>query len=225
MDDVLNDNQIGSILSGGGAWPPGRQRRPRRGRRWSTTSSATRSRSRPSNRLGIPIIYGVDAVHGHNNLSDATMVPHQVGLGATLRPRARRSASARAPPAQVRATGIHWDFAPVLDTQRDHRWGRSYEPFGEDPLLNGELGTATIAGLEGHDIAVAALGRRHRQALHRLLGARQRPRPHRRDDLRAGAARHPPAAVREGDRRRRGDRDDQQRARSTASPCTPRTGC
>ena len=105
-----------------------------------------------NSRLGIPIIYGVDGVHGHNNLSDATMVPHQIGLGATFdRKLARRLG--RRTGTDVRATGIPWDFAPVLDTQRDIRWGRSYEPFGEDPLVNGILGAATIKGLQGRDIS------------------------------------------------------------------------
>ena len=183
MDDVLNQNRIGSILSGGGAWPPppGNDARD-----WAETVNEVQryALEQPSNRLDIPIIYGVDAVHGHNNLSDATMVPHQIGLGATFDPPlAERLGASTA--RQVRATGIPWDFAPVLDTQRDHRWGRSYEPFGEDPFLNGVLGSSTIAGMRGARPDLAALRRRDRQALPRLLGARQRPRPHRRDDLRA----------------------------------------
>jgi beta-glucosidase len=80
------------------------------------------------------------------------MVPHEVGLGATfdaaLAERLGHS-TARA----VRATGVVWDFAPVLDTERDLRWGRSYEPFGEDPLLTGTLGAATIRGLQGRNLA------------------------------------------------------------------------
>jgi beta-glucosidase len=152
MDDVLDQNRIGSILSGGGAWPPppGNDARD-----WAETVNEVQRyalEEADSNRLGIPIIYGVDAVHGHNNLSDATMVPHQIGLGATFDPPlAQRLGASTA--RQVRATGIPWDFAPVLDTQRDHRWGRSYEPFGEDPFLNGALGSATIAGMEGRDLA------------------------------------------------------------------------
>jgi beta-glucosidase len=80
------------------------------------------------------------------------MVPHEIGLGATFDPAlAERlgQSTARA----VRATGVVWDFAPVLDTERDLRWGRSYEPFGEDPLLTGTLGAATIRGLQGHNLA------------------------------------------------------------------------
>jgi beta-glucosidase len=150
MADVLGTNKIGSILSGGGAWPPVGDD----GKAWADEINAIQQFALdPSrNRLGIPIIYGADAVHGHNNLFDATMVPHQIGLGATFDPAlAQRlgQSTARA----VRATGVVWDFSPVLDTERDLRWGRSYEPFGEDPLLTGTLGAATISGLQGRNLA------------------------------------------------------------------------
>jgi beta-glucosidase len=150
LDEVLKVNQIGSILSGGGAWPPSGDD----GRAWAEQINAIQKFALDSSRLKIPIIYGADAVHGHNNLFDATMVPHQIGLGATFdAPLAERlgQSTARA----VRATGVVWDFAPVLDTERDLRWGRSYEPFGEDPLLTGILGAATIRGLQGHNLASA----------------------------------------------------------------------
>jgi beta-glucosidase len=151
MKDVLNDNRIGSILSGGGAWPPVGDD----GKAWADEINAIQKyalEEAPNNPLGIPIIYGADAVHGHNNLFDATMVPHEIGLGATFDPALAESlgqSTARA----VRATGVVWDFAPVLDTERDLRWGRSYEPFGEDPLLTGTLGAATIRGLQGRNLA------------------------------------------------------------------------
>jgi beta-glucosidase len=143
LADVLDENKIGSILSGGGAWPPAGND----GRAWAEEVNAIQQAalSAPSNTLGIPIIYGVDAVHGHNNLSDATQFPHQIGLGATFDPglvHKLGEGTGRA----VRATGIAWSFAPVLDTERDIRWGRSYEPFGEDPFLNGVLGAASITG-------------------------------------------------------------------------------
>jgi beta-glucosidase len=150
LNNVLNDNRIGSILSGGGAWPPVGDD----GKAWADEINAIQkfALEAPNNPLRIPIIYGADAVHGHNNLFDATMVPHQIGLGATFDPElAERlgQSTARA----VRATGVVWDFSPVLDTERDLRWGRSYEPFGEDPLLTGTLGAATIRGLQGRNLA------------------------------------------------------------------------
>jgi beta-glucosidase len=143
LNDVLNVNQIGSILSGGGAWPPVGDD----GKAWADEINAIQRFALDHNRLGIPIIYGADAVHGHNNLVDATMVPHQIGLGATFDP-ALAERLGRNTARAVRATGVVWDFAPVLDTERDLRWGRSYEPFGEDPLLTGTLGAATIRGLQ-----------------------------------------------------------------------------
>jgi beta-glucosidase len=148
LNDVLNVNQIGSILSGGGAWPPVGDD----GKAWADEINTIQKFALDRSRLGIPIIYGADAVHGHNNLFDATMVPHEIGLGATFDPSlaARLGQStARA----VRATGVTWDFAPVLDTERDLRWGRSYEPFSEDPLVNAALGSATIRGLQGRDLS------------------------------------------------------------------------
>jgi beta-glucosidase len=148
MNDVLNVNQIGSILSGGGAWPPVGDD----GRAWAEEINAIQKFALDHSRLGIPIIYGADAVHGHNNLFDATMVPHQVGLGATFDPALAARLAQRTARA-VRATGVVWDFAPVLDTERDLRWGRSYEPFSEDPLVNAALGSATIRGLQGRDLA------------------------------------------------------------------------
>jgi beta-glucosidase len=148
MNDVLNVNQIGSILSGGGAWPPLGDD----GKAWAEEINAIQKFALDHSRLGIPIIYGADAVHGHNNLVDATMVPHQIGLGATFDP-ALATRLGQSTARAVRATGVVWDFAPVFDTERDLRWGRSYEPFSEDPLLNGVLGSATVRGLQGTDLA------------------------------------------------------------------------
>jgi beta-glucosidase len=148
MADVLDKNQIGSILSGGGAWPPVGDD----GKAWADEINTIQQFTLDHSRLRIPIIYGADAVHGHNNLVDATMVPHQIGLGATFDPWLAQQLG-RTTATAVRATGVTWDFAPVLDTERDLRWGRSYEPFGEDPLLTGTMGAATIRGLQGHDLA------------------------------------------------------------------------
>ena len=153
VDDVFGTDKIGSVLSGGGAWPPPPQF-TNDGRGWAEfTNQIQEYALDPSrNRLGIPVIFGVDAVHGHNNLSTAINVPHQIGLGATFDPDLVRRLGGSTAQA-VRATGAHWNFAPVLDTQRDARWGRSYEPFSEDPLVNGILGAAFIRGSEGRDLS------------------------------------------------------------------------
>ncbi len=98
-------------------------------------------------RFQIPLIYGVDAVHGHNNLVGSTIMPHNVGLGATRDPKlAERTGAVTA--SEVRATGVPWDFAPCLCVSRDERWGRSYESYGEDPALVQSLETV-IQGMQG----------------------------------------------------------------------------
>jgi beta-glucosidase len=84
--------------------------------------------------LQIPLIYGVDAVHGHNNLVGATLFPHNIGLGATRDPALVQQAGAITAQ-EVRATGPQWDFSPCLCVAREDRWGRTYESFGEDPAL------------------------------------------------------------------------------------------
>lgn len=99
-------------------------------------------------RLGIPIIYGVDAVHGHNNVYGAVIFPHNIGLGAT-RDKELLEEIGRITALEVAATGMDWDFAPAVTVSRDERWGRSYESYSEDPSIVSELGAAYIKGLQG----------------------------------------------------------------------------
>jgi beta-glucosidase len=133
---------LGSVLSGGGSVPT-----PNTPAAWADMVDEFQ-RQALSTRLGIPIIYGVDAVHGHGNVYGATVFPHNIGLGATRNPKlVERAAAITAE--EVRATGIHWDFAPCLCVTRDARWGRSYESFGEVPGLVSVLGTAAVVGLQG----------------------------------------------------------------------------
>ncbi|PKA55851.1 Beta-xylosidase/alpha-L-arabinofuranosidase 2 [Apostasia shenzhenica] len=100
-----------------------------------------------SSRLGIPILYATDAVHGHNNLLDATIFPHNVGIGATRdEGLAHRIGVATA--LEVRATGIHYTFAPCVAVCRDPRWGRCYESYGEDPEIVCGM-TGIVSGLQG----------------------------------------------------------------------------
>ncbi|MGV9903183.1 glycoside hydrolase family 3 N-terminal domain-containing protein [Streptomyces sp. NPDC003388] len=132
---------LGSVLSGGGSTPT-----PNTPEAWAKMIDAFQLRAQAT-RFQIPLIYGVDAVHGHNNLVGATIMPHNVGLGATRDPRlAERTGAVTA--AEVRATGIPWDFAPCLCVSRDERWGRSYESFGEDPALVESMETV-VQGLQG----------------------------------------------------------------------------
>ncbi|MDQ7814681.1 MAG: glycoside hydrolase family 3 N-terminal domain-containing protein [Patescibacteria group bacterium] len=101
-------------------------------------------------RLSIPLLYGVDANHGHSNVPGATIFPHSIGLGATKNPDlVGRVAKATAE--EVAATGINWVYSPDLDVVRDIRWGRTYETFGSDPKNVGALGRAYIEGLQAHE--------------------------------------------------------------------------
>lgn len=99
-------------------------------------------------RLKIPLIYGIDAVHGHNNIDGATVLPHHIGLGATRDARLIERAE-RVTAEEVAGTGIRWAFAPCIAVPQDPRWGRTYEGYGDDPKLVSELGAAAVLGLQG----------------------------------------------------------------------------
>jgi beta-glucosidase len=102
-------------------------------------------------RLAIPILFGVDAVHGHNNVLNAVVFPHNIGLGCTRNP-ALVEKAAQVTAEEVRATGFNWAFAPCIAVPRDERWGRTYEGFGETPDLAESLGAAAIRGLQQRDL-------------------------------------------------------------------------
>jgi beta-glucosidase len=104
-------------------------------------------RTAMSTPLGIPMIYGIDAVHGHNNVYGATMFPHNIGLGATRDPVLAQKIG-RAVAEEISGTGIDWDFAPCLCVARNDRWGRTYESFGETPDIPTAM-TTMITGLQG----------------------------------------------------------------------------
>ncbi|WP_426498869.1 glycoside hydrolase family 3 N-terminal domain-containing protein [Streptomyces sp. D54] len=132
---------LGSLLSGGGSVPT-----PNTAAAWAKMTDAYQLRTRAT-RFQIPLIYGVDAVHGHNNVVGATIMPHNIGIGAGRDPRsAERTGAVTAK--EVRATGVPWDFAPCVCVTRDERWGRSYEAFGEDPALVEAMETV-IQGMQG----------------------------------------------------------------------------
>jgi len=136
---------VGSVLSGGGSDP-----RTNSVEDWTAMYETYQSQALKT-RLKIPLLYGVDAVHGHNNVVGAVVFPHNVGLGAT-RDAKLVEEIARLTAKEVRTTGINWAFAPCVAVPRDDRWGRAYEGFGEDPALAAELGEAAVRGLQGPDL-------------------------------------------------------------------------
>ncbi|MFF5547646.1 glycoside hydrolase family 3 N-terminal domain-containing protein [Streptomyces olivaceoviridis] len=136
--------RIGSVLSGGDSTVS-----PNNAQTWADTYDALQ-RTALTTPLGIPVIYGIDAVHGHNAVRGATLFPHNIGLGATRDP-ALVQRIGRAVAEEVSGTGIDWDFAPCLCVARDDRWGRTYESYGETPDLPSSL-TTFITGLQGEPL-------------------------------------------------------------------------
>ena len=135
---------LGSVLSGGGGNPT-----PNTPAAWADMVGAFQAEALAS-RLGIPLLYGVDAVHGHNNVRGATIFPHLVSLGATGDADLVRRV-ARATAVECAATGVRWDFAPMVAVVQDVRWGRAFEAFGDDTALVAELGAAYVRGLQEDD--------------------------------------------------------------------------
>jgi beta-glucosidase len=140
--DEVAELGIGSILSGGGGNPA-----PNTPATWRAMVDEYVDASRRS-RLGIPILYGTDSVHGHNNVVGATIFPHNIGLGAADDP-ALVEEIGRATAVETAATGARWAFAPTVAVPQDLRWGRTYEGYGQDPERVGVLGAALIRGLQG----------------------------------------------------------------------------
>ncbi|KAI3878498.1 hypothetical protein MKW92_042538 [Papaver armeniacum] len=133
---------IGSVLSGGGSVPGPKAT----ARDWVNMVNGFQ-KGALSTRLGIPMIYGIDAVHGHGNVYKATIFPHNVGLGVTRDPELIKKIGA-ATALEVRAVGIPYVFAPCIAVCRDPRWGRCYESYSEDPKIV-QLMTEIISGLQG----------------------------------------------------------------------------
>src|SRR5215207_2474388 len=103
-------------------------------------------------RLGIPVIYGIDSIHGANYVQGATLFPQEIGMAATWNPELMKRA-AEITAMETRAAGIPWSFSPVLDLGRNPVWPRFWETFGEDPYLAKVMGVAFVRGLEGADVS------------------------------------------------------------------------
>ena len=136
---------LGSILSGGGSTPPTNQPSS-----WVELYNGFQQEALKT-RLKIPLIYGIDAVHGHNNVLGATIFPHNIGLGCTNDKNLIQDIAA-ATAAEVKATGLDWTFAPCVAVAQDERWGRTYESFSEDSEIVTELGVASTIGYQGRTL-------------------------------------------------------------------------
>ncbi len=144
----ITERFIGSLLSGGGGYPPGNTPES-----WADMVNSYQEYASQT-RLGIPLIYGVDAIHGHGNLKGATLFPHNIGLGATRDPDlVERIGQATA--LEMIATGIYWNFGPVVAVPQDIRWGRTYEGYSENTELVSTLASAYVRGLQNVDSAPA----------------------------------------------------------------------
>jgi beta-glucosidase len=142
MHSVLVTDATGSVLSGGTDNPPDNT-----GTGWANLYNTIQHYAIDNSRLHIPIIYGVDAVHGFGHPTQATLFPQSIGMGATWDTRLARQAGA-ATRDQVCSVGTVWDFSPVQDPARDNRWGRYYETWGEEPALTGAIGASNIRGMQ-----------------------------------------------------------------------------
>ena len=145
-DDVKR-YYLGSVLNGGGSWPNNNKHATAAD--WMALANAYYDASMATDMaVKVPVIWGIDAVHGNNNVVGATIYPHNIGLGAAHDPKLAgeiAAATARA----VRATGLAWVFGPTVAVVRDDRWGRTYESYSEDPLLVKRYAGPVVKGLQG----------------------------------------------------------------------------
>jgi beta-glucosidase len=151
---------LGSILAGGNSGAYGNERATPAQWHQLVESFRAASAKPAANGVGIPILFGFDAVHGNSNLPNATIFPHNIGLGATHDPALiRRIAEVTA--AEVAGTGIEWTFAPTLAVPQDLRWGRSYEGYSSDPKLVATYAREMVLGLQGPLRAGIPVGPHH----------------------------------------------------------------
>ncbi|NLR90336.1 glycoside hydrolase family 3 N-terminal domain-containing protein [Flammeovirga agarivorans] len=141
LQEAIRKYKIGSVLNTA-------NNRARTPEKWNEVISAIQDEAMKE--IGIPVLYGVDAIHGTTYTAGATFFPQQIGLGATWNPElTRRGAEVTA--YETRASSIPWDFSPVLDMGRNPRWPRIWETYGEDVYLTSQMGAAAIKGYEGEN--------------------------------------------------------------------------
>lgn len=138
---------LGSVLSGGGSDPP---KKDNTAQAWANFYDGFQKEALKT-RLKIPIIYGIDAMHGHSNIDGAVIFPHNIGMGATRNPDLVER-ECRVAAEEMAGTGINWAFGPCIAVARNPRWGRTYESFGESPDLAVMLGPAAVRGFQGKNL-------------------------------------------------------------------------
>jgi len=146
--DDVRKHRLGSVLNGGGAFPG--ENKHASVADWAALADRfyDASMDTANGALAIPIIWGTDAVHGHNNVIGATLFPHNIGLGAANDPDLMERIGA-ATAREVAATGLDWTFAPTVAVVRDDRWGRTYESYSEDPQIVRTYADRIVRGLQG----------------------------------------------------------------------------
>ncbi len=156
--EEVSTYHLGSVLNGGSSGPHGNDFAP--AAEWLALADAFYEGSmKPTEGCPvIPVMWGIDAVHGQNNIIGATLFPHNVALGATRDPELVERIGAAAA-AEIRVTGQDWTFAPTIAVPQDWRWGRSYEGFGSDPALVSVMARHMILGLQGAPSATPILAR------------------------------------------------------------------
>jgi beta-glucosidase len=144
IDDIKN-YFLGSLLSGGGSAPSDNSPAG-----WADMCDSYQNVA-VKTRLKIPLIYGIDAVHGNNNVKGAVIFPHNIGMGCTWDATLVQKA-AETTAEEVLGTGINWTFSPCIAVSRDIRWGRTYESFGETPEVQQIMSLAEVTGYQGTDL-------------------------------------------------------------------------
>jgi beta-glucosidase len=137
---------LGSMLSGGNSKPPANNPAT-----WQFTVHQLESWALKT-RLKIPLLYGIDAVHGHNGVIGTVIFPHNIGLGATRDPALVEKAE-HITALEMAGTGIRWTFAPCIAVAQNERWGRTYESFGQSPELVSQMATAAVRGFQGKELS------------------------------------------------------------------------
>jgi beta-glucosidase len=140
--EQVKEYHIGSVLSGGGSVPGANLPSD-----WVDMNDAYWQASVESD-SGIPLIYGVDAIHGHNNVLGATIFPHNIGLGCMRNPNLIEKIAA-VTAREILATGVEWTFAPTLAVAKNYQWGRTYESFSEEPPIVASYAGRFVEGLQG----------------------------------------------------------------------------